>query len=422
MNLSIAIVITLMAIIFSALFSGTEIAFVQSDKVKIKIDATRRGLTSRILQGFSHRADMFISTLLVGNNITLVIYGIAISVILNPVIETWFPDSEAILLVLNTLISTLIILIAGEFFPKIIFRINPNLTMRLFAFPLWLIYWILYPISWFISALSKGLMRLFGIKGNQTDTQKLTFDQIDDYIQQSIDNNPHKKDVENEVRIFQNALDFKHTQVGECMTPRNEIVAVNIQSTTKHHLLATFVKTGLSKIVVYRADIDDIVGYIHVSELFHKDADWRTRLKPVIFVPETMLADKIMQRMLSEKRSMAIIIDEFGGTAGLITLEDLVEEIFGEFEDEHDRKKLIFRRLPNGDYEISGRAEIERLNEELNLDIPESDQYHTLAGFLIEKIEELPQKGVPVDIDNLRFTVLSRTDSRIELVLVQQIK
>ncbi len=421
MDLPVAIIITLVAIIFSALFSGAEIAFVQSNKVKIKIDATRRGLVSRILQGFSHQADMFISTLLVGNNVALVIYGIAISFILNPIIQHWFPDSEALLLILNTVISTLIILITGEFFPKTIFRINPNFTMRLFAFPLWLIYWTLYPLSWFTSMLSKGLMHIFGIKEQQSDSQKLTFEQIDDYIQQSIDRNPHKHEVENEVKIFQNALDFKHTQVGECMTPRNEIVAVNLQTTTRHELIRTFVRTGLSKIVVFRADIDDIVGYIHVSELFNPDIDWRTRLKPVIFTPETRLADSLMQRMLAEKRSMSIVIDEFGGTSGLVTLEDLVEEIFGEIEDEHDRKRLTFRRLPEGDYEISGRAEIERLNDELNLHIPESDQYHTLAGYLLETLEAFPQKGVPVEINGLRFTVLSRTDSRIELVLVQKI-
>lgn len=419
MELPVAIIITIIAILFSALFSGAEIAFVQSNKVKIKIDATRRGLVSRILQGFSHRADMFISTLLVGNNVALVIYGIAISIILNPVLEHWFHGSEALLLISNTVISTLIILITGEFFPKTIFRINPNFTMRLFAFPLWLIYWILYPLSLLTSLLSKGVMRLFGIHEQESDTQKLTFEQIDDYIQQSIERNPHKHEVENEVKIFRNALDFKHTQAGECMTPRNEIVAVNLQTTTKHELIQTFVRTGLSKIVVYRADIDDIVGYIHVSELFHPGTDWRTRLKPVIYTPETRLADSLMKVMLAEKRSMAIVVDEFGGTAGLVTLEDLVEEIFGEIEDEHDRKRLTYRRLPKGDYEISGRAEIERLNDELNLHIPESDQYHTLAGYLLETLEAFPQKGIPVEIDSLRFTVLARTDSRIELVLVQ---
>lgn len=421
MELSVAITITIIAILFSALFSGAEIAFVQSNKVRIKIDATRRGLVSRILQGFAHKADMFISTLLVGNNVALVIYGIAISVIINPMCEHWFPESEALMLIVNTVISTAIILITGEFFPKTIFRINPNFTMRVFAFPLWMIYWILFPLSWLTSWLSKGLMRMFGIKDADKDTQKLTIEQIDDYIQESIDRNPHRHEVENEVKIFRNAIDFKHTQAGECMTPRNEIIAVNLQSTTKHELIQTFVRSGLSKIVVFRADIDDIVGYIHVSELFHPGTDWRTRLKPVIFTPETMLADTIMQRMLAEKRSMAIVIDEFGGTAGLVTLEDLVEEIFGEIEDEHDKKRLTYRRLSDGDYEISGRAEIERLNDELDLHIPESDQYHTLAGYLLETLEAFPQKGIPVDIDNLRFTVLTRTDSRIELVLVQKL-
>ena len=420
MDLAAAIAITIIAILFSGLFSGAEIAFVQSDKVRIKIDATRRGLVSRILQGFAHRADMFISTLLVGNNIALVIYGIAISVILNPILQKWFPGSEALLLICKTLISTLIILVTGEFFPKTIFRINPNFTMRLVAFPLWLIYWILYPVSWLTSALSCGLMRLFGIHQKTTDTRKLTIEQIDDYIQQTIDQTPDRRQVENEVKIFQNALDFKTTQAGECMTPRNEISAINLQTTTRHQLIHTFITTGLSKIVVYRQDIDDIVGYIHVSELFHPDTDWRTRIKPVLFAPESMLANTIMQRMLAQKKSMTIIVDEFGGTAGLVTLEDLVEEIFGEIEDEHDRKRLDYRRLPDGDYEISGRAEIERLNEELDLDIPEDDQYHTLAGYLLHTLEAFPRKGIPVDIGPLRFTVLNATETRIQLVLVQK--
>lgn len=420
MDLAVAIAITIIAILFSGLFSGAEIAFVQSDKVRIKIDATRRGLVSRILQGFAHRADMFISTLLVGNNIALVIYGIAISVILNPILQKWFPGSEALLLICNTLISTLIILVTGEFFPKTIFRINPNFTMRLVAFPLWLIYWILYPVSWLTSALSCGLMRLFGIHQKTTDTRKLTIEQIDDYIQQTIDQTPDRRQVENEVKIFQNALDFKTTQAGECMTPRNEISAINLQTTTRHQLIHTFITTGLSKIVVYRQDIDDIVGYIHVSELFHPDTDWRTRIKPVLFAPESMLANTIMQRMLAQKKSMTIIVDEFGGTAGLVTLEDLVEEIFGEIEDEHDRKRLDYCRLPDGDYEISGRAEIERLNEELDLDIPEDDQYHTLAGYLLHTLEAFPRKGIPVDIGPLRFTVLNATETRIQLVLVQK--
>ena len=420
MDLAAAIAITIIAILFSGLFSGAEIAFVQSDKVRIKIDATRRGLVSRILQGFAHRADMFISTLLVGNNIALVIYGIAISVILNPILQKWFPGSEALLLICNTLISTLIILVTGEFFPKTIFRINPNFTMRLVAFPLWLIYWILYPVSWLTSALSCGLMRLFGIHQKTTDTRKLTIEQIDDYIQQTIDQTPDRRQVENEVKIFQNALDFKTTQAGECMPPRNEISAINLQTTTRHQLIHTFITTGLSKIVVYRQDIDDIVGYIHVSELFHPDTDWRTRIKPVLFAPESMLANTIMQRMLAQKKSMTIIVDEFGGTAGLVTLEDLVEEIFGEIEDEHDRKRLDYRRLPDGDYEISGRAEIERLNEELDLDIPEDDQYHTLAGYLLHTLEAFPRKGIPVDIGPLRFTVLNATETRIQLVLVQK--
>ena len=419
MTLAAAIIITLVAIIFSALFSGAEIAFVQSSKVKIEIDATRKGLVNGVLHNFTRHADMFISTLLVGNNIALVIYGIAISAIINPWLEQWLHGNEALVLVCNTVISTLIILLGGEFFPKTVFRINPNLMMRLLALPLYLIYLVLFPLSLFTSWLSRGLMRIFGVKEAPETPGKLTMEQIDDYIQQSMDHNPLPEPIENEVKIFRNAIDFKDTQIDEVMIPRNEIVAVNIDSTSKSELTQTFIRTGLSKIVVYRNDINDIVGYIHISELFHKDTDWKTRIKPVIFTPENMLADKMMQRMLAEKRSMTIVIDEFGGTSGLVTLEDLVEEIFGEIEDEHDRKRLTFRRLPDGGYEISGRAEIERLNEELDLDIPEEDEYHTLAGYILQTLEAIPERGDRFRIGRLDFTIVSTTATRIELVLVK---
>ncbi len=420
MTLTAAIVITFIAIIFSGLFSGAEIAFVQSNKVKIEIDATRKGLVNHLIHGFSRHADMFIPTLLVGNNIALVIYGISVSVILNPTLETWFHNNDALVLISNTLLSTLVILLTGEFFPKTIFRINPNFMMRLLAIPLYLIYLILYPISLFTSWLSKGLMKIVGIKEPKEDTGRLTMQQIDDYIQQTIDDKNNNGPLENEVKIFQNAIDFKNTQVADCMIPRNEITAVNILSTTKSQLTQTFIRTGLSKIVVYRKNINDVVGYIHISELFHKGTDWKTRIKPVIFTPETMLANKMMQRMLTEKRSMAIVIDEFGGTSGLLTLEDLVEEIFGEIEDEHDQKRLTFRRLSDGKYEISGRAEIEILNEELGLNIPDSDQYHTLAGYLLQNLEAFPAKGDTFILDDLTFKIIDMTDTRIQIVLVSK--
>ena len=301
---SLAIVITLIAIVFSGLFSGTEIAFVQSSKVRMEIDAARGGIIDRIIHRFSRHEDMFISTLLVGNNVVLVIYGISFSAIINPWLHRWL-DNEALELITNTILSTGIILITGEFLPKTTFRINPNFTIRLLALPLYIIYLVLYPLSWFVSAISRGLMKLFGIKDRTDDSSRLTMDQLDDYIQDSIEHREGEEAIENEVKIFRNAIDFKDTQISDCMRPRNEIISVPLEGTTREHLLKVFISTGRSKVIVYRDDIDDVVGYLHVSELFNGDNDWRRRLKPVLFTPETMLANKMMRRMMNQKRSMA---------------------------------------------------------------------------------------------------------------------
>lgn len=416
----LAIILTLVAILLSALFSGTEIAYVQSSKVRIGIDASKGGLISRIISGFTRHQDMFISSLLVGNNIVLVIYGITISVLINPWLESLFP-SEAFVLVANTLISTFIILVMGEFLPKTVFRINPNLMLKLFALPLYVIYIVLYPISLFTSSLSSLLMRVFGISSPKEDTSRLTMDQIDDYIQQAMDDKPVGEAVENEVKIFRNAIDFKDTHIHDCMIPRNEIIAVNIHGTTRAELLRKFIATGLSKIVVYDGDIDDVKGYIHVSELFTPDVEWRECIKPVVFTPETMLANKMMRRMMNQKRSMAIVVDEFGGTAGLITLEDIVEEIFGEIEDEHDKERLEARETEPGVYEFSGRVEVNQANEMFGLDIKESEDYHTLAGCIMFNLGALPAEGEAVTVGHLLFTVLKMSTTKIELIRVQHI-
>ncbi len=419
--LSLAIVITVVAIIFSGLFSGSEIAFMQSSKVRREIDATRGGIVNAILRLFSRHEDMFISTLLVGNNVVLVIYGIAFSALINPVLEEWFNNSEALVLISNTLLSTGIILITGEFLPKTSFRINPNFMMRLLALPLYLLYLIFYPVSLLVSGISKGLMKLAGIKSDPAGSQLLTMDELDDYIQQSIEDNTGRQEVENEVKIFRKAIDFKDTQIVDCMTPRNEVVAVPLEGTSRQTLTDLFIRTGLSKIVVYREDIDDVVGYIHISELFNCDADWTLKIKKVMFTPETMLANKMMRRMLAEKKSMAIVVDEFGGMAGLVTLEDMVEEIFGEIEDEHDRKRIVARRIGVDSFIFSGRAEISAINEEFGLNIRESEQYHTIAGYILDSLEALPREGDVFDIANLKFTVKKMSTTRIELLKVEKI-
>lgn len=413
-------VLTIIAVVFSALFSGIEIAYVQSDKIRMQIEGSRGGLVDRIITGFSRNEDMFISSLLVGNNVVLVVYGITLSVLINPFLERCFPSSEALVLISNTVFSTLVILLCGEFIPKTAFRINPNFMMRMFALPLYVIYMILYPVSKLISLITKGLMGLFDIKENKVDASLITLDQLDDYLEESLHSTQQAEmEVENEVKIFRNAVDFKDTTIGECMRPRNEIVAVEKDATSRADLLALFQRTGLSKIVVYDEDIDDVVGYIHISELFNLESDWTRHIKPVIFTPETMLANKMMRRMIAEKKSLCIVIDEFGGTSGLATLEDLVEEIFGEIEDEHDRHKPLFQRLADGSFEVSGRAEIAAVNEALGLDLKESEEYNTIAGFILHFTEALPAEGDSFEIDGLSFTIRKMSTTRIEQVRIQ---
>ncbi|MCH5225939.1 MAG: HlyC/CorC family transporter [Muribaculaceae bacterium] len=420
MPLATAIVITIIALILSALFSGSEIAFVQSDKVRMEIDAAGKGVIDRILRRFTHHEDVFISSMLVGNNIVLVVYGITFSIILQPIFERWFHNG-ALVLIVNTLVSTGVVLIAGEFLPKTIFRINPNFMIRLFALPLYLVYWTLYPISMLVSAISKGLMKLFGIGEDKNHHQGLTIEELDTFLQDQIDSISDKKEIENEVKIFSNAIDFKDTQISECMIPRNEIVAVAIDEMDREDLIKKFIASGLSKIVVFKEDIDDVLGYIHISELFNINANLREKLKPVIFTPETMNANKMMRRMLSEKKSMAIIVDEYGGTSGLATLEDLVEEIFGEIEDEHDRNKVMIKDLGDGVYEVSGRAEIENVNDELGLGLDEEEDYHTIGGLVLHNSGELPSEGYSFETDGCRLTVVKMSASRIELVKIEKI-
>ena len=421
MSVTLAFIITIVAIIFSGLFSGTEIAFIQSNKVRIEIDATKGGFINKIISKFNSNQDMFISTILVGNNIVLVVYGITISVILNPMLQQIY-NNEAFVLIANTILSTGIILITGEFVPKTVFRINPNLMLKLFALPVLIIYVLLYPISLFISWISRQLMKLIGVKDEQVETSSITMDELDNYIQQTIDEQKGKEEVENEVKIFRNAIDFKDTHIGDCMIPRNEIVAVDMETTTKEQLINTFVATGLSKIVVYKEDIDNVCGYIHVAELLDAEVEWKERIKPVVFTPETMLANKMMRRLMAEKKSMAIVVDEFGGTCGLVTLEDLVEEIFGEIEDEHDRQKLVERKIGDNEYEFSGRVEIEHINEKFDLDIKESESYHTIAGYILDNLESLPSQGDVFELGDLKFTILNMSAARIELIKVERKK
>lgn len=411
------LIIALVSLTFSALFSGVEIAYISSNRVKVEIDVKRGGFIGRIINLYYKYQDLFISTILVGNNIMLVIYGMGAAELLDPWLKGIY-DNEVFILLMQTLISTAIILITGEFFPKTIFRINPNSSLRYFALPIFFFWVILYPISIFTAWLSKTLMRMCGIKNENHSMGMLTVGELNQYIQTSIDEQAAKDEVENEVKIFHNAIDFSSTHLRDCMTPRNEVVAINIDTTTRDELSALFTTSGRSKIVVYRDDIDNVLGYIHVSELFDPKSNWKEVIKPVIFAPETLLANKMMRRLLAEKRSMAVVVDEFGGTAGLVSLEDLVEEIFGDIQDEHDNRRLTAREVQPGVYEISGRCEIADLNETFNLDLPESDEYQTLAGFILNNLGEIPSQGDTFDIKGMTFSIIKKSATRLELIRI----
>lgn len=416
MDYSTWIILTVISLALSALFSGVEIAFITSDRVRTELDVARGGLISRIIDRFYAHGEFFISSILVGNNIMLVIYGMGAAALLDPWLKTWI-HSTALELLAQTVISTLVILLTGEFIPKTVFRINPNSSLKIYALPVFVFYLILYPISWFATMLSKLLMRLAGIKSTSTRLRVISMGELNEFIEENIDTLEEKHaEVESEVKIFQNALDFSHTHLRDCMTPRNEVVAVNINTTSRADLSELFTTSGRSKILVYNDDIDNIIGYIHVSEMFTPDVDWTTRIKPVLFAPENLLANKMMRRLLQQKKSLAVVIDEFGGTAGIISLEDLVEEIFGDIQDEHDKSGLINRMVAPGIFEFSGRCEIAGINEEHHLDLPEDDDYQTIAGYILHATGQIPAKGDTVMLGDIRFDILETTANRLELI------
>ena len=410
------LIIAITSLIFSGLFSGTEIAYITADRVRTELDMKKGGLLSRIIRRFYADSDFFISSILVGNNVMLVIYGMGAAKLLTPWLTT-VTQNEALILILQTLISTLVILLTGEFIPKTIFRINPNSSLKIVSLPIYIFYLLLYPVSWFTTWLSRLLMRLMGIKEQQARMTMLTVGDLNDYLEETIDRLDEKKtQVEHEVKIFQNALDFSSTHLRDCMIPRNEIVAVNIQTATREALAELFTRTGRSKILVYKDDIDTIVGYIHVSELFHPDNDWHQQLKPVDFAPETLMANKMMRRLLAEKRSIAIVVDEFGGTAGKVTLEDLVEEIFGDIRDEHDTASQLSRQIAPGVFEFAGRCEIENINDTFHLDLEESEDYQTIAGYILHSTGTIPEQGATVMLGDLRFDIVKKSANRLELI------
>ena len=401
--------------IFSAFFSGMEIAFVSSNRMLAEMERGKNGMAQKAIAFFYRHPNNFVSTMLVGNNIALVIYGILFAQIFDATLFSSLGDGERV--TADTLASTIVVLFTGEFIPKLIFKSNPNKMLSLFALPAMICYILLYPISRFATFLSKGMLRIVGIR-MVTAKDETEFSKVDpDYlVQSSIDNAKNEDDIEDEVKIFHNALDFSETKVRDCMVPRTEIEAVDIDDCTTEDLKNKFIETGFSKIVVYKNDIDHVVGYIHSSEMFHDTTQWKEHIRTLPFVPETMTAQKLMHIFLQQKRSLAIVVDEFGGTSGLVSLEDIVEEIFGDIEYEHDSNNYVAKKTDSGEYILSARLEIEKVNEMFALDLPESDDYMTVGGLILHEYQSFPKLNEIVVIDKFEFKIIKSTMTKIELV------
>lgn len=414
MTIALNLLFLFVLIVFSAFFSGMEIAFLSTDRLRLQIDKARGGSVSGVLRRLFRNTSLYITTMLVGNNIVIVMYGLVTSALLNPLLATFFSDGVVILI--NSIVSTFVILLLGEYLPKSYFKRNANKCMHRFAFPIYFLYIILYPISIFCALISRFFIWISGSSNKaQSIAPKLTTVDLDHYLSVSMQSYcAEKQPLDTEVKILHNAIDFSEVRARDCMVPRNEIVACDID-TDVEELKDIFVTTGFSKIVVYKENIDDIVGYVHSSEMF-RGGDWQKRMRKTLFVPESAYGHKLMRQLMLRKQSLAVVIDELGGTAGIITLEDLVEEIFGDIEDEHDKKKLIAKQLDECNWVLSGRIEIDDLNDRFGLDLPESDDYNTLAGFVIDHCNSIPENKEEVTIGKYHFTVLKSSSNRIELL------
>ena len=406
----------LIAMAFSAFFSGMEIAFVSSNKLRFEMGRNEQSITSRILSLFYHNPNNFISTMLVGNNIALVIYGILMAELIEQNLLAAYIENEFLLVLIQTIISTLIILVTGEFVPKTLFKINPNFTLSLLALPAFICYIILYPISKFASGLSSILLLITGTKINKEASEKaFTKIDLDHFIQSSIQDSTNEEEINTEVKFFQNALDFSSIKVRDCMVPRTEIISIEDDANIDD-LQQLFIEKGISKIIVYHDNIDNITGYIHSSEMFQEPEDWHTCIRQLPIVPETMNANKLMKIFMQQKKSLAVVVDEFGGTSGIVALEDLVEQIFGEIEDEHDTTSYVAKAVGNDEYILSGRLDIEKANELFAIGLPESDEYQTIGGLILHQYQSFPKAHEIITLDKFQFRIIKVTATKIELV------
>ncbi len=406
-----SVIITISMLILSAFFSGMEIAYVSSNKIHIEIEKKQNNFLAGILKKITKRPSKFIATMLIGNNLALVIYGFFMGEIIMRYIHI---EGFGGLLV-QTIISTFVILITAEFLPKVFFQIYANNLVKFFAIPAYFFYVLFSLISEFIIWISDLILKLFF--KSTGDQVQLSFSKLElgNYISEQMEIAEQQDEIDSEIQIFQNALDFSELKSREVMIPRTEIVSVEI-STSPKELAKIFIETGLSKILVYKDNIDDILGYVHSFELFKKPDTIKKILMPVIFVPETMLIKDVLSILGKKRKSIAVVIDEYGGTGGIMTVEDIIEELFGEIEDEHDSIALIEEKLGENHYKFSARLEVDYLNEEYKLGFDEEEKFETLGGLIVHYTEEIPDKGETVEIDNYVFTILEVSNTKIELV------
>ncbi|MCH4182816.1 MAG: hemolysin family protein [Prevotella sp.] len=404
----------LLTMVLSAFFSGMEIAFVTSNRMLAEMDKDKNGPVQKFLSVFYNHPNGFVSTMLVGNNIVLVIYGIFFASLFD---ATLFKSvAPAGRVVGDTVLSTLVILFTGEFLPKVFFKSNANRLLAVFSPMAYIFYILLWPISYFSTFLSKILLRIFGVK-LEKDNGDEGFSKVDlDYlVSSSLNSAKDDGKIEDDMKIFHNALDFPDTKVRDCMVPRTEMNAVE-ENCSLEELMQMFIESGNSKIIVYKNDIDHIVGYIHSSEMFSDPTSWHQRIRTMPFVPETMAAQKLMQLFLQQKKSLGVVVDEFGGTSGIVSLEDVVEEIFGDIEDEHDNNPFIAKKIENNTYILSARLEIDKVNEMFDLDLPESEDYMTVGGLILYEYKSFPKLNEVIEIGKFKFKIIKNTMKKIELV------
>ncbi len=416
--------IILITLILSAFFSGMEIAFISANKLRIEVDRKQGNFSSGIISIFLNNPSKYLTTMLVGNNLALVIYGGIMAVLLEPAIKNFIGITNTFIVVfLQTLVSTLIILFVAEFVPKTIFRANANRSLNFFAVPIILFYIVFYPVTFLINHLSQLILKLLKNDDSVNERNKNVFNKHDliYLINQTGKSLQETEDQTDDLKLFQNALDFSSVKIRDCMVPRTEIIASE-KSASINDLRAQIVETGYSKILIYNDSIDNIIGYITSKSLFNlKGSDSELPLMDISFIPETMSAQKLLRKFIQDKKSIAIVVDEFGGVSGIVTTEDILEEIFGEIEDEHDTSVLIEKEISENEYILSGRLEIHYLNEKYSINLPESEEYDTLAGYIIHRYENIPTLNERINIDHFEMKILKVSNTKVELVHLKKL-